>query len=562
MAVKSTDLTRAVTEINEHADEYRLADNFYRGKVEEVFAGSSRIVRLLKEAGKHFRTNLAATPVDAVLNGLEITSVTIPNASGEVDQKMTDIFKEKVWDANELDLYLPDWLREIGKEGDAYLMVWEGAEDNTCEIHVRKPVSSRMFYDEENPREKLFYAYLWKVKGNRKRVNLLYPDRVEKYLSKIKDPKSADDFDQYEEDGDGGWPVTHGYDEVAAFHGRSDHPYGVPDHYNAYGPQNQLNKVIATHMSSVDFVGFPQRAALQDAPIEDDGDLWDQDDNEGTGGTGIPDTDDESKLVSHPGSLWLLKNTKSLVSLPAADADNFLKPIDKAAQLMSAATGTPIRFFNGTQGQQPSGASLREDDNRLNSRRAMRILLAGAALRDAFTFAMRKVLGYTDCPEVVINWKPVRRAELLDEWQTIQAKQEAGVPRDVTLLEAGYTPSQISDWNASAPDPGKGLEERIALMERLAGAAEKLAAAAELGALDMSVVQSLMAGFLPAPEDEDGNPLPAPPPQDEGPTPKQLAEMVQKIYLGVPTVLSREEARRLLADSGFDIDPGAPAPVE
>lgn len=562
MAAKSTDLTRAVTEINEHADAYRLADNFYRGKVEEVFAGSMRIIRLLKEASKQYRTNLAATPVDAVLNGLEITSVTIPNANGEVDDKLTEIFKEKVWDANQLDQYLPDWLREIGKEGDAYLMVWEGVEENTCEVHVRKPVSSRMFYDEENPREKVFYAYMWKTKNNRKRINLLYANRVEKYLSKVKEPKSADDFDPYEEDGDGGWPLTHGYDEVAAFHGRSDHPYGVPDHYNAYGPQNQLNKIIATQMASMDFVGFPQRAALQDAPIEDDGDLWDQSDNEGVAGTGIPDTDDESKLVSHPGSLWMLKNTKALVSLPAADADNFLKPIDKAAQLMSAATGTPIRFFNGTNGQQPSGASLREDDNRLNSRRAMRILMAGAALRDAFTFAMRKVLGYTECPEVVINWEPVHRAELLDEWQTIQAKQEAGVPRDVTLLEAGYTPDQIADWNQSAPDPGKGLEERIGLMERLAGAAEKLAAAAELGALDMAVVQDLMAGFLPAPEDDEGNPLPKPPVEDEGPTPKQLAEMVQKIYLGVPAVLSREEARQLLADSGFDIDPGAPAPTE
>lgn len=495
------DLTCAVTEINEHAPAYREADRMYRGKVEEVFATNNRIVALLREASKHYRTNLAGVVVDAVLNALEITSVTIPNAQGETDENLTQVFKDKVWDANQLDLYLPDWLREVGKEGDAYLVVWEGDEDGTCEVHTRKPVGARMIYDQENDRIKKFFAYMWKEDSpKRTRVNLMYPDRVEKYVSGTKDPKSSKDFQRYEDESDGGWPVLHGYDEVAAFHGRTDHPYGVPDHANAYGPQNLLNKVIATFMGSIDFTGFPQRAALQDSPIDDDGDDWDQDDNEATGGTGIDMDDDTSKLRAEPGSLWMLKNTKSLVSLPAADVDNFLKPIDKAAQLISATTGTPIRFFNGTQGQQPSGASLREDDARLNARRAMRILLAGATLRDAFTFAMRKVLGYKDCPEVVINWKPVRRAELLDEWQAVESKQAAGVPRDTTLLEAGYTPTQIAEWAGSTPDPGEGLGARIELLERLAGAAEKLAAAAELGALDISLVQSLMAGFLPAPE--------------------------------------------------------------
>jgi hypothetical protein len=497
------DLTRAVTEINEHADDYRYADAMYRGKVEEVFATHNKIVALLKEASKHYRTNLAGVVVDAVLNALEITSVTVPTPAGKPNEELTRIFKEKVWDANQLDLYLPDWLREVGKEGDAYLMVWEGDEEGTCAIHTRKPVSARMFYDPENDRVKRFFAYRWKEDSPKRiRMNLMYPDRVEKYVSKAKEPKSSKDFEPYEDETDGGWPLLHDYDEVAAFHGRTDHPYGVPDHLNAYGPQNMLNKVIATFMGSIDFTGFPQRGALMDSPIDDDGDDWDQDDNESTGGTGIEMSGD-SNLRAEPGSLWMLRNTKSLVQLPAAESDNFLKPIDKASQLISAATGTPIRFFNGTQGQQPSGASLREDDARLNARRAMRILLAGATLRDAFTFAMRKVLGYKDCPEVVINWKPVRRAELLDEWEAVEARQRAGVPRDVTLLEAGYTPDQIEEWSRSAPDPGEGLGARVELLERLAGAAEKLAAAAELGALDMSVVQSLMAGFLPAPGNDD-----------------------------------------------------------
>jgi hypothetical protein len=492
------DLTRAVKEINEHADAYRLADRMYRNKVDEIFASTNRIAQLLKESSRHYRTNIAAAPVDAVLNGLEVTSVTVPGKDGNANDDLTQQFKEKVWDANELDLYLPDWLREVGKEGDAYLVVWEGEEEGTCEIHLRKPVGARMFYREENEREKSFFAYMWK-EGKRTRVNLMYSDRVEKFVSRAEDPKSDKDFQPFEEDGDGGWPIMHDYGEVAAFHGRTDHPYGVPDHFNAYGPQNQLNKLIATDMASVDFTGFPQRAALQDAPIEDDGELWDADDNESTGATGIEQSG-QSNLKAHPGSLWMLKNTKALISLPAADADNFLKREEQAIRLASVSTGTPMRFFVGTNGQAPSGASIREDDARLTARKQARMRMAGATLQDAFTFAMRHILGFKDCPPVVINWQPAQRAETLDEWQTISAKQAAGVPRDSTLLEAGYTPNQIDDWNTNSPNPGEGLGERIALMERLAGAAEKLAAAAELGALDMSLVQDLMAGFLPAPE--------------------------------------------------------------
>lgn len=561
--MNNPDLALAVKEINEHAEPYRYADRMYRNKVDEVFASSNRITKLLKEASRHFRTNIAAAPVDAVLNGLEVTSVTIPTVTGEVDNELTRIFKEKVWDANELDLYLPDWLREVGKEGDAYLVVWEGEEEGTCEVHMRKPVGARMFYAQENEREKRFFAYMWEQTApKRTRINLMYPDRVEKYISKAEDPKSDKDFHQFEEDGDGGWPLVTDYADVAAFHGRTDHPYGMPDHFNAYGPQNQLNKLIATDMSSVDFTGFPQRAALQDAPVEDDGDLWDADDNESTGGTGIEQSG-QSNLKAHPGSLWMLKNTRALVSLPPAEADNFLKREEQAIRLASVATGTPMRFFVGTNGQAPSGASLREDDTRLTARKQARIRMAGSTLTDAFTFAMRKVLGYKDCPMVVVNWKPAQRAETLDEWQTVQAKQASGVPRDDTLLEAGYTPAQIAAWNKDAPDPGQGLAERIGLMERLAGAAEKLAAAAELGALDISLVQDLMAGFLPAPLDENGKPKVIESSGDKASlTIREVSEISQKMYLAVPNLYSREEARTLLAAAGIDIDPDAPAPTE
>jgi hypothetical protein len=556
-------LTYAVDEINKARGPYQIADDYYRGKVGEVFA-SPKIQALLGKSAQQYKVNLAKKPVNAVLNGLEITSVMVPNAQGKPDENLTNELQTKVWQANELDMYAPDIHREVGSQGDAYVIVWDGEEDNTVEVHMCKPLGARMFYDEENPKLKKFFAMLWREEARKRtRLNLYYPDRIERYSSTAKEPKSDKDFTKFTGDeDDSSWPIPNPHEEIPVFHGRSDHPYGVPDHYEAYGAQNAITKLLATNLASIDFVGFPQRAALMGADLDDDdGDAWDKDDNETAPSSGgIPDTDDESSLVAHPGRLWMLRNVTDLIQLPAADPDAFLKPLDKALQLMSVATETPMRFFAGSAGQLPSGASQREDDMPLTSRRYRRVLMLGAMWRDALTFAMRKILGHKDCPEVVVQWAPLDRATELDEWQTVSAKQAAGVPRDTTLQEAGYTSDQVEDWRENAPDPGEGLAPRVELLNQLAVAAEKLAAAAALGAIDMSVVQSLMAGFLP---DDETAPGTGPPlPDDAGPTLREQAEMVQKIYLGVPSVLSREEARTMLAAAGIAIDPNADPGVE
>lgn len=48
---------------------------------------------------------------------------------------------------------------------------------------------------------------------------------------------------------------------------------------------------------------------------------------------------------------------------------------------------------------------------------------------------------------------------------------------------------------------------------------------------------------------------------DEGARPQDIADVVQKLYLGVDKVLTWEEARGVLARLGMDLDPAAPRPV-
>jgi hypothetical protein len=550
-----SDLTEAVVGIKNAAPKYELARDYYRGDKSEVFA-NPKLRRLLGESADEYKVNLAKVPVNTVLNGLEVTSVQVPGGEGS-DKSLTTILVDDVWVPNEMDSYVPDWLREIGYQGDSYLIVWDGEEENTCEVHMCRALHGRMFYETENPRKKRFFAMMWKEGSpQRTRVTLYYMDRIERYVSNAKDPKSYKDFKRFEEDG-AAWPQPNPYEEIPVFHGRSDHPYGVPDHYDAYGPQNMITKLNATSMASVDFQGFPIRAALMGEGLDDGGDDWDDGENEGTGATGIGDGEQgNSQLVAHPGRLWQLYNVKELVQLDPANPDAFLKPLNEAKNLMSVATGTPLRFFTGSNGQAPSGESLREDDKPLTERKKHRRRMAGAALSDALTFAMRKVLGHRDCPEVVVQWAPLERATGKEDWDTVSAKQGAGVPRDVTLQEAGYTPEQTTQWSENQADPEGTLASRVALLNVLGDAVQKLATAATLGALDMGAVQEMVAGFLP--EGEEGDEPPAPP----SPSIQEQAAIIQKIYLGVPAIMDRDEARAMLARAGIEVSTDTEPPVE
>jgi hypothetical protein len=66
-----------------------------------------------------------------------------------------------------------------------------------------------------------------------------------------------------------------------------------------------------------------------------------------------------------------------------------------------------------------------------------------------------------------VQWEPVERATSLEDWQTVMAKQEAGVPVDVTLEEAGYTAEQAEEWRKEQEAKQQEMQDQMA---ELAGA--------------------------------------------------------------------------------------------
>jgi hypothetical protein len=503
VGVSIDDLMYGIDELAESRTGYDRAAMYYQGTAPEIFA-SSRIRAALRAHQIDFDLNFAKTPVNAVATRLKVASITSP------DEATTTLIS-KIWQDNQLNLELPDLVRKAGEFGDAYLMVLPVEDEKgdvvRVEMFYNSPQTVRVIYDEENPRRKKFTIKKW-CDGRYLRAELLYDDHIERWTTGLDSAgrdandwkpwiaeADPDDVEAEEPDPDS-WLIGHDWNEQPVFHFRTDRPYGVPEHYGAYGPQNAITKLQATHMGTVDYQGAPQRYALTEAATTDTSDLepgdWDDEDfPEDTNGLGPSDVGDDSSLKAGPGELWLLRGYKAVGQFDAAKPDVFLDPIMFNVRAMAQITDTPLRMFD-PQSSQRSGESYREEDGPFVSKVENRQTSYGASLHAAFVFALRR-LGIPD-PVISVDWVPARSVTDVQGWQTVKAKIEAGVPRRQALMEAGYRAEQVDEWLSGTDDAE--LQRRIDILASLADSAQKLGAAAALEVITSDQVSGLMAGAL------------------------------------------------------------------
>lgn len=478
--VQVSDVMTAVQAIRDEVDTYQLAADYYHGEVGELFV-SPAVKRALRGGLGGFDINLARRAVDALLDRVRILSVSVPG-SDELTRRLID----EVWTPNRMDRRAKTVHWGALTYGDYYLTVWDGEAEGTVEMHPNTPAGCRIFYDPENPTVKEYAAKLWAEGHGDDRVyrlNLYYADRIEQYATEAGHKGEEDvEWREYLVDGQA-WPIPNPHGEVPVFHFRTGEPYGRPEHRGAWGPQNAITKLSSTLMSTVDFQGFPQRYALTKAGQSDPAaQMFDDDDN--------PETA-ISELTAGPGNLLDLPGVDKVGQFDPADMDAFLKPLSFYVRAMAAATAKPLRFFD-PQGQVPSGEALRADEAPL----AMRISdfeeLCGEAWQEALVFAA-KVAGFAISPPDV-GWAPVQTVSDLAGWQTVAAKQAAGVPAKQALTEAGYTSELVEGWLADRQAPN--LDTRLAALGKVADAMQKLGAAVQMGMLDEAQAQAVVAGVM------------------------------------------------------------------
>jgi hypothetical protein len=488
------DLMYGIEELTEARPGYDQAQTYYDGKVPEVFT-STRIRRALARHGIDFDLNFARTPVNAVTDRLKIASITSPD-------EQTNTLISKIWQDNQLDLEMPDLFRRAGEFGDACLMVLPVEDDNGTVVRVEmfynSPQTVRIIYAEDNPRRKAFTIKRW-CEGTYQRAELYYDDRTERWTTTANSHgNQARDWNPWPADPEDpeSWLLPHDWGEQPAFHFRTDRPYGTPEHYGAYGPQNAINKLQQTHMGTVDYQGFPQRYALTetantDTSDLDPGDFADNDWPFPEKGVGPSDSGADSSLKAGPGEMMLLRGFKAVGQFDAAQPAVFLDPIQFNVRAMAQITDTPLRMFD-PQSHQRSGVAVQEEDSPFVSKVQNRQTSYGATLHEAFVFALRR-LGIVD-PVVTVDWVPARSVSTAEGWQTVEAKIRAGVPRKQALMEAGYRAEQVDAWLTGTDDAE--LQRRVDVLASLADSAQKLGSAATLGVITQEQVTALLAGTI------------------------------------------------------------------
>lgn len=500
-----SDLERAVAELAAAQADYQEAEDHYEGTPPEWF-GSAKLRRALERTGVHWRLPFARTVVSAVRDRMEVRSVTSP------DERIAAWIGE-AWTANQMDAE-SDAVTEWGLVyGEAYLLVWPGDEPGETWMDYNSPRVMRLFYDAETGRRKEFAAKVWKEPSGRKRVNLYYADRLEKWISKkgVDDAREDREFipfyDLEEEDPETGesepvWPIPNEGGEVPVFHFRTTKPRGRPEHKDAYSPQQMVNKLVIGLMAANDFQGFPQRWAIAGEARADDLEL-DEDDlaflESATSGDEAPTSSGSPSLKSGPGELWWLEGVKSVGEFPAAETDSFLRPLRFILEAMGSLTSTPTDFFLSAEGAAPSGESRRVAHAPLTKKAGDRKQNFGQTWEDAWSYAAMVGLGLRERPVVSLSWAPSESYDDGDSWEVASKKQAAGVPKKRTLLEQGYATETVDEWYPEEESDEVGVEvmsERVALLGNLADAAQKLGMAVQFGVMTEEQAQQTMASFL------------------------------------------------------------------
>lgn len=430
-------LSQSLLELAGKVDGYSEALEYYEGRSPDVYA-NTRIARILKSNDAKFRINWCRSTVTAVSDRLEISRI----ATGDA---RADAFIQDAWDYNMLSLEALNINRAALVYGETYVIAWPNEEGNVV-MHHNTPESVRVFYNPNNPRQKTHAIKTW-VENKHTRVDVYFADRIERYISVkesqevvLRDERSFVDY--VDDDGDSTLPNPFG--EVPVFHFRTSYPMAHPEHYEAYGIQNMLNKFVVAQMTGVDFNTFPQRYILWEAAKNEggaDADNYFDDEDEVT----VGDSAGANALVSGPGTVWDLTGAKSVGEFASSDPGNTIEPMNNLMQQLSLVTNTPHYIFN-TSGVAPSGESRRMAERPLVKKVEHRQLSLGATWKELFKFVL-KVSNIDAVPQV--TWAPVQDYKTTEDFELAEKKIAMGIPKEVVLGELGYTVEEMENWTAS-----------------------------------------------------------------------------------------------------------------
>jgi len=419
------DIEKAIKQLKENLTKYQKFERYYDGTHDLAFA-TDKFKNAFGTLFREFSLNLCPAVCDALKDKLKIKNF-------KVEDGKSDLPKDawKLWQSNRMGLRSGEIHKEAIKKGDSYIMVWVDPNKKVT-IYPQKAERCTVLYDEEIPGKIQWAAKTWKTadKEKKARINIYYPDRTERYISKKKIETGLPDFKDlipYDEDGISN-EIPNNYNIVPVFHFANNADIGMPGQSelkNGINVQDALNKSVLDMLVAMEYASFQQRYAS---------------------GIEIEYDDDGNPIPPFKGGidrLWVTENPDAKFGeFSAADLEQFLKVKADFRIDMACVTGTPLYYFMLTTGEMPSGESLKKQETRFTNKATDRQEAFGQVWEDAISFGLL-LDGKGKDIQLFTDWVEAAPTSEKENLGNIILKQEIGISDRQALIEAGYGESDV-----------------------------------------------------------------------------------------------------------------------
>lgn len=452
-----SDITFLIDALKARLPNYQESQLYYDGNHRPIFS-SNEYQTIFGQYLKNFTYNRCATIVDAHTDRLKIEGFADKAGRDEIANQAAEI-----WQRNRMERYQIEIETESLVLGAAFAIVWPDDKDFP-RIYPQRGDRMMIRWDDTDPRKIAVAGKIWQPmpaddQKPKWHLNLYYPDRLEKYISKQAGSdlsSKAAAWDERQDEGDTSWPISYAWGEgvpVFPFLNRARlGGWGVSELANLIPLQNMLNKSLVDMAVAGEFTSFPQRWVVGlDPQIDPE-----------TGEATLPFKAGPSEIWAAPGDAD--STSPSFGQFEPGDITQYTQQQESLDMQLARVSAVPAHYL-GMSGDFPSGESLKTAEAPFTRKLEKLQTARGNDWIDLMHFAL-SLRGVTlDDVELEAIWEPAEPRSDIDFWNTATLKLNAGVPEEQIWEEAGYTVEQIAEWKAAAAE--RDAELAIELQRRL-----------------------------------------------------------------------------------------------
>lgn len=371
-----------------------------------------------------FHANWCALVIDSVADRINLAGFSAAKVSAQ---------KKLMAAYNDLDLNLEsdDAHRAALICGEAFIVAWKD-EKGVIDAYYNDPRLCHVFYDPERPKRVAWAAKWWVDDDGYRRLTLYYPDRLEYYISQAKSENvtSAASFRPWAEMDRAPNP----FGVVPVFHLRPDRRAIRSDLTDVIPLQNGINKLMLDMMVAAEYGAFKQRYIVSNADV--------------------------AELKNRPNEVWQIPAAEAgeegtrVGEFSPTDLDNYLKAMDRLANIVGAISRTPKHYFLATGGD-PSGEALLSMESPLVKKVRDRIDRFIPTWQQFGAFLL-SLYGLTVQPaDITPVFDDPRTVQPYTQAQTRKIERESGIPLKTLLRREGWTDAELDqlaqDQQAATP---------------------------------------------------------------------------------------------------------------